>query len=476
MDPSLISATELVQLIQERQLSAAEVLESVLARYERHNPAVNAVILTRIVEARRQAKAVDEALATGEPVGALHGVPMTIKESFDWVDTPTTLGIPALTHNNPKKNAVAVDQLLGAGAVIYGKTNVPMHLADSQSFNDIYGTTNNPWALDRTPGGSSGGSAAAIATSMATLELGSDQAGSGRNPAHYCGVFSHKPTYGLVSLTGHGQPGTFAAPDIMVATPLARTAADLDLAMQVLAPNEWAIAGAGPLDKRELSDYRAAIMLESPYISQDPVLTERFNAAVATLVKAGLSVEHDAIPDIDLGRVLEVHLLLLRAATGAPKSDYAVARFPEEVARYDAGARDRRALEAKGAMLSHREWYALHNEREKERLGWAAFFKDYDVLLCPTSWSAAYPHNHADDRFDTTERIDNPTRNERYFWPLLPAGVYLPSTVVPVGLTASGLPCGLQVVAPHGRDGIGIAFAKLMEKALGGYARPPMLA
>ena len=192
MDVTLRSAREQARLIREGEMSARELLDAVLDRYQRHNPAVNAVVVTRIDQARSRAAEADAALARGDVWGPLHGVPMTIKEVFDWVGTPSTWGWPELADYRPDHNAVAVDRLLAAGAVIYGKTNVPIHLSDWQSYNDIHGATNNPWDLSRTPGGSSGGSAAALATGMAGLELGSDIGASIRNPAHYSGVSTRR--------------------------------------------------------------------------------------------------------------------------------------------------------------------------------------------------------------------------------------------------------------------------------------------
>jgi len=186
----LQSARAQAAAIAAKEISAAELLDRVLARYEKHNPEINAVIVTRIDVARDRAAAADAATAAGESWGPLHGVPITVKEAFDWEGTPTTWGIPDLKDNIADTNAVAVDRLLDAGAVLYGKTNVPYGLADWQSFNAIYGTTNNPWDITRVPGGSSGGSAAALATGMSSLEFGSDIGASIRNPAHYCGVLT----------------------------------------------------------------------------------------------------------------------------------------------------------------------------------------------------------------------------------------------------------------------------------------------
>jgi amidase len=194
---------------------------------------------------------------------------MTVKESFDVIGLPTTWGLTELKENIPTANALAVDRLLAAGAVIFGKTNAPVLLADSQSYNPVYGTTNNPWDTSRTPGGSSGGAAAALAAGLTGLELGSDIGGSIRNPAHYCGVFGHKPTYGIAPPRGQALYGNVATSDISVIGPLARSAEDLTLALDIVAgpdPVEaavWRLDLAAPRGKA-LTDYRIAVMLDDP--------------------------------------------------------------------------------------------------------------------------------------------------------------------------------------------------------------------
>lgn len=194
LDLPFRSARQLAAAIRQKDIGCLELLDLYIERIERYNPPLNAIIFTTLDDARERARQADAALAQGEIWGPLHGVPMTIKESYDVVGTPTTWGVPALKDNYPQTNALSVDRLLNAGVVLFGKTNVPLHLADWQSFNDIYGTTNNPWDVTRGPGGSSGGSAAALAAGLTGLEAGSDIGASIRNPAHYCGVYGHKPT------------------------------------------------------------------------------------------------------------------------------------------------------------------------------------------------------------------------------------------------------------------------------------------
>ena len=229
------SAAALGAAIRERKIGCRELLEHYLKRVERYNPALNAIIVTDFARARRRADEADAALVRGKGWGPLHGLPMTVKESFDVVGLPTTWGLTELRGSTAAANALAVDRLLGAGAIIFGKTNVPVLLADSQSYNPVYGTTNNPWDPSLTPGGSSGGAAAALAAGLTGLELGSDIGGSIRNPAHYCGVWGHKPTWGIAPPRGQALYGNVAASDISVIGPLARSAEDLALALDIVA-------------------------------------------------------------------------------------------------------------------------------------------------------------------------------------------------------------------------------------------------
>ncbi len=247
-EPAFRSAAALAASIRAREVGSRELLEHYVERVERLNPALNAIIVSDFRSARRRAEEADAVLARGESWGPLHGLPMTVKESFDVIGLPTTWGLAELKDNMPTANALAVDRLLAAGAIIFGKTNVPVLLADLQSYNPVYGTTNNPWDTSRTPGGSSGGAAAALAAGLTGLELGSDIGGSIRNPAHYCGVFGHKPTYGIVPPRGQALYGNVAASDISVIGPLARSAEDLALALDIIAGPDPVEAAGWRLD------------------------------------------------------------------------------------------------------------------------------------------------------------------------------------------------------------------------------------
>jgi amidase len=474
------SALALARKIRHKEISARELLEYYLQRVEHYNPKLNAIIFRQDEQARQRADAADAALARGEVWGPLHGVPMTIKESFDWIGSPSTLGNPRYQHNYPQRDAVAVERLQTAGAIVFGKTNVPLMLADWQSFNDVYGTTNNPWDLTRVPGGSSGGAAAALAAGLTGLELGGDFGGSIRNPAHYCGVFGHKPTYGIVPRQGSGRPGVYAPADMLVSGPLARSADDLAVALDVLAgpagmdAHGWLLALPAP-PKRTLHDYKVAVMLTSPCCVQDDESTEQLQQAVEQLARAGVHVDDTAHPAIDLQRAHHLFLLLLRAASGTGVSDQQFAQHLESARQRAAEDRSYRASLDRGVTLSHRAWWQLHNEREQMSLAWADFFHEYDVFLCPAAASAAFPHDHEGERPERTIPVNGRRElsTDQLFWAGLSGMVYLPASVAPVGLTRSRLPCGLQIVGAFLHDRICIDFARLVAQELGGFTPPP---
>ncbi len=284
MNPTFLPAHRLAALIRQKRVGCVELLNHYLDRVETHNPKLNAIVVLDAERARKQARAADRALAKGETRGPLHGVPITIKESFDVAGLPTTWGRPELKDNVPQRDALAVERLKGAGAVLFGKTNVPTLLADWQTFNPIYGTTNNPWDAARVPGGSSGGSAAALAAGLTALETGSDIGASIRNPAHYCGVFGHKPTFGICSSQGQTLPPYLRESDIAVIGPLARSAKDLEIALKVVAgPDE--IDGAGwrltlpRAPQKTWRQWRVGVLLDAPNAPVDRAVQERIQAA-----------------------------------------------------------------------------------------------------------------------------------------------------------------------------------------------------
>jgi amidase len=328
-------AATLARRIRDRDVSAVELLDGYLARVAAYNPAINAVVVLDEERARIAAKAADEAVAAGRALGPLHGVPMTIKESFNLIGTPTTYGLPAFRHNIAVADAVAVQRLKAAGAVIFGKTNVPPGLADAQSANEIYGRARNPWNLERTPGGSSGGSGAALAAALSALELGSDIASSLRNPAHYCGVFAHKPTYGICSGAGHSLRVRHGAGDISVIGPMARSAEDLEIEFRILAdayherfPGEHRRPA-----EREVGSFRGlriGVVLNDEYAEVDRSIERQLGQLAGFLRSEGADVRIGWRPSLDSQRVHVVYELLMRAAISQDMTDTDIAAFNAE--------------------------------------------------------------------------------------------------------------------------------------------------
>lgn len=476
-------AHRLASLIRSKKIGSLELLNFYLERVERYNGDLNAIVVLDAERARTRARAADRALSRRKLWGPLHGVPMTIKESFDIEGLPTTWGRADLTGNVAGRNAVAVDRYLKAGVVMFGKTNVPVMLADWQTFNPVYGTTNNPWDLTRVPGGSSGGSAAALAAGLTALDTGSDIGASIRDPAHYCGVYGHKPTYGICPAKGQALPDFLSSNDIAVVGPLARSARDLEIALEVMAgPDDidgtaWKLNLPTPAQKT-LRQFRIAVLATAETAEVDVEVQERVRVVADFAARAGAKVSDSARPAIDLREAHEIFIHLLRAATSRTLS----------AAQFTANAHDARALDAvdnsyqawmlKGSTLSHREWLLLHEQRSRMQLLWADFFRDYDLLLCPAAATAAFTHNQTGERWERMVMVNGKPQpsTTQMFWAGYSGMAYLPSTVAPAGLTAAGLPVGVQIVGPQYGDRTCIAFAKLLEQEFLGFQPPPAYA
>jgi amidase len=474
------SAKELAAEIRRKKIGCLELLDLYLSRIEKHNPALNAVIAMDVDRARKRARAADRALARKQVWGPLHGVPMTIKESYDVVGMPTTWGVPELKNNFPPRNALGVDRLLGAGVVLFGKTNVPIFLADYQSYNAIYGTTNNPWDLSRAPGGSSGGSAAALAAGLTGIEAGSDIGSSIRNPAHYCGVYGHKPTWGIVPPRGQALPGRLAPPDIDVIGPIGRSAEDLETGLGVMAgPDEIDDAGwrlALPSSRRKsLREFKVAVMLSDPNSEVDAGVQVLLQRLADFLAKKKARVSDTARPDIDTAEAQRVYVHLLRAATSGRQTDEEFGRNVAATRGLKPGDESYYARMLRGSTTSHRDWLAANEARHQMRWKWAEFFKEYDLLLCPAAASAAFPHDQQGERWERTIEVNGhrvPT-TDQLFWAGYSGMAYLPSTVAPAGFTKSGLPVGVQIIGPQYGDRACIQMARLLEREYQGFVPPP---
>ena len=350
------SAVEIAALIKARKVSALEALEHFLARVAKHNPRLNAIIWMDADRARARARAADAALAKGESWGPLHGVPMTIKESYQVAGSPTTWGDPAMKGNVTEESALAVSRLEKAGVVLFGKTNVPLMLADWQSYNEIYGTTNNPWNTAMIPGGSSGGSAAALAAGLTGVEAGSDIGSSIRNPAHYCGVFGLKPTYGVVAMRRHSLPGAFAPADISAIGPLTRGAGDLDVMLDAMAgPDElddqcWRL-DLPKATATSLKGMRIAVKLRDPNCEIDGEYADRLQALVDDLARKGAKVK-EIEPAIDTRRLHEIYVLLLEGgARQGWRGEGALPRADGEGRHHEPSRLDRPQQRASQAAL-----------------------------------------------------------------------------------------------------------------------------
>ena len=474
-DIAFKSATDLAQMVANKEISARELLEHYLDRVDRYNDDLNAIIVDIRDEARSAADTMD-----ADPKGAtFHGVPMTVKESYNIPGTPTTFGNPEWKDNVTDEDAECVKKLRAEGVNVFGKTNVPLALADFQSYNDVYGTTNNPYDHSRIPGGSSGGSAAALAAGLTGLEIGSDIGGSIRNPAHFCGIFGHKPTFNLLWTRGHSPPGDVrAAGDISVIGPMARSAADLDHALRIMAGPDDIMAKGFKLDLpewrgRSLKDLKVAVWKND---EQAPVAQEveaRVDLVAQALKDAGASVNEDARPGFAAGDSHDTYQSLLQATMSARMPDEDYASLKKYVDSLDPDDQSNSAKIMRAQVSTFKDWSANNELRHHLRWSWHEFFEDYDILLTPMMATPAFEHDHR--KFgERTLLVDNQERPyfEQVFWAGLTGVAFLPSTVIPTGLNPDGLPIGVQIVSAEYNDLVTIGIASELE-AMGFNFTPP---
>ncbi len=470
-----LTAIDLAKKIRQREISSRETLDYFLARVATLDKTINSVVTIDAERARAEADAADAALARGAVRGPLHGVPMTIKDSFQTAEMRTTSGAPELANFIPQEDAWPVARLREAGAVIFGKTNLPIYAGDLQSYNAVFGTTNNPHDLTRTPGGSSGGSAAALACGLTPLELGSDIGGSIRLPSHMSGVVGHKPSYGVVPAHGQipGPPGTLTLADLAVAGPMARSIEDLKLGLEIMAgPNRWEQPAwrleLPPPRRQALKEYRIAAWLDDPYCRVEPAVRTLLENAARALAQAGATVDMDARPAFSLEKVTDTFFALLQAALAGGTT-----RDKIELYATDTGdtslAKTRRLL-----AMRHREWLSYNERRMQMRKRWEEFFQQWDIMLLPVMPCPAILHDHSEPM---SARVASVNGEQRPYWELLtwmaPAGAcYLPATVVPVGRLANGLPVGVQIVGPYLHDHTTLDLAQHLFTMMGGCPRP----
>ncbi|MBV9079469.1 MAG: amidase [Methylobacteriaceae bacterium] len=477
------SATELVARLAQGGVSSRELVEAAIARIERLDPRINAVVVRDFDRARAAAEAADAALARGERRPLL-GLPMTVKEQFNVAGLPTTWGREKARGWTPPEDALAVQRLKAAGAIILGKTNVPTDLADWQSDNPAYGRTSNPWDLGRTPGGPSGGAAAALAAGFVPLELGSDIGGSLRAPAHFCGICAHKPSLELIPGRGSGPPGSPVRPvaqgDMAVIGPMARQPGDLALALGVLAGPDPRWAGIGytlvlPKPRRErLGDVKALLLDSHPLCPTDSRIAAALHSLADDLGRAGCTVlrKHPAMPNLAV--TTRVYAELLMAIFSADPPPMERAGLLAAAAALGPENQSLAAARLRGFAMSHQAWQATAWLREDLRQRWQALLQDVDVILCPPMPTPAFPHDNAPEDRRVIE-IDG--KQMPYLDLLAWSGIAtlcgLPATVAPIG-QADGLPVGVQIIGGYLQDLTTIRIAELLGEAFGGFKPPPL--
>jgi amidase len=475
-DLGFLPASRLTRMVRRGDIGCLELLDHFIERVERLNPQLNAVVVKDYERARKRARVLDR--TRGDQRGPLLGVPMTVKESFDLAAHPTTWGHKERADHRADEDALAVRRLEGAGAIVFGKTNVPVNLGDWQSYNPVYGTTVNPWHAEHTPGGSSGGGAAATAAGLSGLELGSDIGGSIRVPAHFCGIFGHKPTWGLLPPRGHSISGAAAMTDISVIGPLARSAEDLALALDVLYgpdPAETKLTfRLPPPGGQRLADLRVAVWANEPGHATDAETTSLLEDLAKFLRSSGTKVSRTARPAFDVTEAYHLYLKLLYAALSARTGEEMLKATRVAAKRLSPTDMSADAVMIRGVDMTHREWLRLNERRHQLRRIWGAFFQEWDVLLCPVISSPALPlmeEGETWERKHTVNGLEMPY-NDMLFWPGLIGGYHLPSTVAPLGMTKAGLPVGVQVVGPLYGDRLTIHVAGLLEKMWRSFESP----
>ncbi|HVA73761.1 MAG TPA: amidase family protein [Acidimicrobiales bacterium] len=458
-EPALSTIAELSTAIEKRRLSSRELLENYLQRIDKLNPVLNAVVTLDAERAQEAAGAADEATARGESSGTLHGLPITTKDAIETAGIRSTGGATELAGHVPSQDAPAVARLRSAGAIVFGKTNVPRWSGDIQTHNDIFGTTNNPWDHSRTTGGSSGGAAAAVATGLTTFELGTDIGGSVRIPSNYCGVCGHKPSFGVVPQRGYLDRvgGGITDADINVFGPIARSPEDLALLLEVLAgpvgedAKAWRLELPSPRHER-LSEFRIGTWLDDPACEVDTEVVDALSHAAGALQSAGAKVTADR-PPIELADASALFASLITPAISV--------------------STDKETGDAISGP--HRTWLDQDQVRARMRAVWSDWFRDHDILLCPVMPMAAFPHDHHGTIMDRSVTVNGKQRPQidTLAWTGLVGVAYLPSTVVPVGFTSGGLPVGVQVVGPYLEDRSSLLVAAKLAELTGGYRPPP---
>ena len=481
------SALAATRAMRRGDVSSVELTTHLLGRIQQFNPKLNAIVTLTAEAALERARAADEARARGRWWGPFHGVPCTIKDTFETAGVRTTAGAPPFANHVPEVDACVVARLRTAGAVILGKTNVPLLGGDVQSYNDIFGTTNNPWDPSRTPGGSSGGEAAVLAAGLSYLGIGSDVGGSIRTPAHFCGVYGHKPTLNMLPFRGHIPPPPGSPPgyplDLVVVGPMARAAGDLRAALEVLGgPDDeagayrWALP---PARGSRLSDYRIGFVLDDPFCPVSADVGEALSETVEDLRRAGANLDEGWPKGVVPAEQFATYAYLLAATFAYLLPDDQVEQARQLATRQDGSLQTWRA---QVWTAPHKSFQFATVRRMAARALWQDYFRTHDAFLMPTAFVPAFPHDHSeappgpavvryDDRVIATAKGLRPYR-DMFSWISFATLTGLPATTAPVGLTRDGLPVGIQIVGPYLEDATPIDLASRLADVTGGFRAP----
>ena len=458
MDLDSLTAATAVRALKAGTLSSVELLDAQAEAMEKHNPTVNAVVANAIESAKAAAKNADHRRAVGEELGALSGLPLTIKDTFETVGLPTTAGSSTLEGYLAETDADVVKAMRTNGAIIYGKTNVPLFAGDHQTYNAVYGQTNNPWDVNRTAGGSSGGAAVAVATGMSLAEFGSDIGGSIRQPAHMNGVFGLKPSHGVVSMRGHipGPPGTMAHSDLSVVGPLGRSIDDLELMLRTAltvnpfrgVPGAALPASAGPPEAGKL---RLGIWADESIATVAAACRKTVLRYGAEMESAGAAITEKARPKVLPGNLFSTYLSLLWPIVGAGMPDDVWHDLDRQARAADPD--DMSSVAPKLMTASHKAWLRANEARAKIDQLWATAFEDVDAFLMPAAPTQPFLHNTEKQYMERVVDVDGINRPymDTLYWAGLATSAGLPSVVIPA-TPMNGLPVGVQIVGPKYSD------------------------